>query len=103
MSFQKRKSSSAGGETKKRKRVVLSVDEQLKICEQACSGMSYSTIWERYGIGRSTIVDIRKNEAAMREFQRKSVEMNLPVKKSMKPGQYEDLDEALYLWNVIIF
>ena len=90
--------SSAGNGLKKRKRVVLTITEKIKICELAAAKTPYSTIAKKFGIGRSTIVDIRKQEQALRDFQRKAVEMNLPEARSMKTGDFEDLDEALYLW-----
>ena len=82
----------------KRKVHVSSAGDGPNICELAAAKTPYSTIAEKFGIGRSTTVDIRKQEQALRDFQRKAVEMNLPEARSMKTGDFEDLDEALYLW-----
>ena len=71
-SLKQKHSSAAGSELKKRKHVMLTISKKLKIFELASSDMSYSAISKWYGIGRSTIVGIRKNEQAMHDFKRKS-------------------------------
>ena len=44
----------------KRKKIVLTVEEKLEIIKQIQRGVSYTLISERYGIGRSTVADIKK-------------------------------------------
>ena len=46
----------------KHKRVVLSIDDNLKIVELLDKSVSYTVIGEKYGIGRSTVSDIKKNK-----------------------------------------
>ena len=42
----------------KRKKVVLSIEQKLKIIELLKKDTSYTIISEKYGIGRSTVSDI---------------------------------------------
>ena len=44
----------------KRKKVVLSIKEKLDILELIEKGTSYAIITEKYGIGKSTVTDIKK-------------------------------------------
>ena len=59
----------------KRKKVVLPIEEKLDILESIKSGTSYTVISERYGIGRSTVADIKKNSSKLVTFKQKTVEM----------------------------
>ena len=45
----------------KRRRKVLSVEDKLEVLKLIESGTSYSTITRQYGIGKSTVGDIKKN------------------------------------------
>ena len=84
----------------KRKKVVLTVENKLEIIELLRKGTTYTVISEKYGIGRSTITDIKKNEAKLRSFKEKMMEMGVKevTTKSMKIGAFEKLDEALHIW-----
>ena len=48
----------------KRKRNVLTFEQRLDICKLIATGTctSYTLISEHYGIERSTVVDIKKNQ-----------------------------------------
>ena len=63
-------------------------------------GASYSTVADKYGIGRSTIADIKKSEGKLRSFKQRMTEMGVKdVKvKAMRIGAHEKLDEGLYIW-----
>ena len=83
----------------KRKRVCLTVDDKIKILHDVKSGASYSVIEERYGVGRSTISDIKKNESQIMSFKRRAFDEGLPTSaKTMKVGEDERLDQSVYLW-----
>ena len=56
-------------------------------------------ISEKYGIGRSTVGDIKKNEEKILKLTRDAAETgNLKKVKAMKPAKDENLEEALYIW-----
>ena len=65
-----------------------------------CKGTSYTVFSEKYGIGRSTITDIKNIEAKLKSFKEKMTEVGVKeiTTKSMKIGAFEKLDEALYIW-----
>ena len=46
----------------KRKRVVLSFENKLDILEQLSEGESQAKLAIEYGVGKSTVGDIKKNE-----------------------------------------
>ena len=46
----------------KRKRKVLSIDTKLAILESLSKGVSQAKLAEQYGVGKSTISDIKRSE-----------------------------------------
>ena len=52
--------------TPKRKKIVLTAEESLEIIKEIQRGVSYTLISEKYGIERSTVGDIKKNEAKLK-------------------------------------
>ena len=89
-------SSQKAGE--KRKRVVLSIEDKLKIIKLIESNVSYTVISEWFGIGWSTVCDINRTKDEIRRFSQKMVDMGTKNAKTRKVGEYEKLDEALYIW-----
>ena len=59
----------------KRKRVVLSIEDKLKIIKLIESNVSYTVISERFGIGRSIVCDINRTKDEIRRFSQKMVDM----------------------------
>ena len=55
--------------SKKRKCAVLSIEQELEICEYVKAGWSCARISSDYGSGKSTISDIVKTEDKLRTFQ----------------------------------
>ncbi len=53
---------------KKRKRIVLAIEEKLKICESIRKGLSMTSVAQQFNVGRSTVHDIVKNEAKLKRF-----------------------------------
>ena len=84
-----------------RKRKVLSIEQKLEICEMVKKGTSYDEIMKTYGIGKSTISDIKK-EQEFKEFVSKTAQLGIKnadkVTKVMQTGSNNELDQALYLW-----
>ena len=83
---------------RKRKHVVLS---KLTVLDSVAKGVGYSELCEKFGIGKSTITTLKKNEAKIREFasslESKSISGSWKV---MRLAKDEELDQALYLWYV---
>ncbi|XP_067144543.1 jerky protein homolog-like [Centruroides vittatus] len=84
---------------RKRKHVVLSVSDKLKIIDQFKSGASRLTLAGEYGVGKTTITDIKKNSDAIKKFA--SVldsEDGSMHRKMMKMAENKDLDTSVYTW-----
>ena len=62
---------------KKRKRVVLTIEEKVKILDMLDKSVSYSIIAEKFGIGKSTVSDLKKNKEKIRGFQREMIDMGM--------------------------
>lgn len=83
----------------KRKRVVLSIKEKLDVLKLLDKSVSYTVIAEKYGIGRSTVADIKRSKAKILRFQDEMVELGVKRKvKAMKVGEDKALDQAVYIW-----
>ena len=54
---------------------------------------------EKYGIGRSTISDIKHKEVELKEYYRSMKEMGMAREvKIMKCGKDMELEKALFIW-----
>uniref|UniRef100_A0A1X7VQJ9 HTH psq-type domain-containing protein n=1 Tax=Amphimedon queenslandica TaxID=400682 RepID=A0A1X7VQJ9_AMPQE len=83
----------------KRKRVVLTLEEKLDVIKMLNKAVSYAVINEKFGIGHSTVGDIKKNRNLMLQFSKEKEEQGIKeVVKSMKLGANADLDKAVYIW-----
>ena len=82
----------------KRKRKVLSIEDKISIIKQLESS-SNKVIAEKYGVGKSTISDIKKNKEKILTFQREMSNMGMQKKaKIMKLGDDIQHDKAVFLW-----
>lgn len=89
----------SGSATKKRKRVVLTIEEKVKVLDMLDESVSYGVIAEKFGIGKSTVSDLKKNKEKIRSFQREMIDMGMKRQaKTMRLGDDKQLDRALYLW-----
>ena len=86
----------------KRKRIVLSVDDKLKICEMVLKKIPKTEIMVKYNIGKSTVNDICNSQESLKNFKMSKCELGIAkcvkATKSMKGGMFDKLDNALYLW-----
>ncbi|XP_037360093.1 jerky protein homolog-like [Talpa occidentalis] len=83
----------------KRKRVVLTIKDKLDIIKKLEDGGSSKQLAGLYGIGETTVRDIRKNKEKIITYASSSDSTSLLAKrKSMKPSMYEELDRAMLEW-----
>ena len=61
----------------KRRRVVLTIEDKLKICKLVKQKVSTTVIMSNYNTGKSTILDICRKEADLQKF--KSAKQELGV------------------------
>ena len=89
---------SASGLVTKRAHKSLSIADKVKILDKI-GEKSYKLLAEEYGVGISTISDIKKKGPELRNYKRKMAEMGCRrVAKSMRMGKDQELDMAVFLW-----
>ena len=86
----------------KRKHVTLSIVEKLTVLEKIAGGASLANIAKEYGIGKSTVSDIKKNEEKLMKFASgmESFSVDSKSRKIMRLANDDELDQALFLWFV---
>ncbi|XP_044268019.1 jerky protein homolog-like [Tribolium madens] len=83
----------------KRKRVVLTFQQKLEILQQLNEGRRGANLAREYGIGTSTISDIKRNADAILKFVSNLDSQNqISEKKTRKTAQNTDLDSLIYRW-----
>lgn len=82
----------------KRAHRTLSLEEKLKILD-AIGSKTYKAIGEQYGVGVSTVADIKRKGQQLREHKRKLTEMGCTrPAKTMKIGYDQALEMAVFSW-----
>ena len=83
----------------KRKRKVLTLEDKLVILDRLSKRERQVDLALEFGVGTSTVADIKKNEAKIREFvaTMDSLSMSVKERKIMRLADDEKLDEAVYL------
>uniref|UniRef100_A0A5S6QS86 HTH psq-type domain-containing protein n=1 Tax=Trichuris muris TaxID=70415 RepID=A0A5S6QS86_TRIMR len=79
-----------------RKRVVLTLKDKRGIIDALNKGESGRFLAEKYGVGASTICDIKKkSESIMCFFKDLTEGDGSPERKAMKKPQNEEVDQAV--------
>ncbi|KFD50667.1 hypothetical protein M513_08474 [Trichuris suis] len=85
----------------KRKRVVLSLEEEKEILQVLERGVSGRSISEKYGISTATVSDIKRKGRTILDYSEKwTQEGGCSNRRIMKTPKLEGVDEALYAWFV---
>ena len=88
----------SGQKNPKRAHTSLSIEQKVEILDKI-GKKSYKLLSEEYGVGISTIADIKKKGPELRDYKRKMKEMGCKrPAKTMKMGRDQELEEALFLW-----
>ncbi|GBP73928.1 Jerky protein [Eumeta japonica] len=83
----------------KRKRVVLSLKDKINIIDSLKKGETGRKLADKYGVGTSTISDIKKNTDSILLYTCKlDSEDGSKHRKMMKKPKNELLEDALYCW-----
>ena len=87
--------------SRKRKRIVLTIEEKIKICESVRSGRSPTSVAQEFNVGKSTVHDIVKNEGKLKQ-SKTEIENGDCIKKwnVVRRADFPELDKAVYLWFV---
>ena len=93
--------SSSAASGKKRKRVVLTIEEKLKICDLVKNGRSLTSVAAELNVGKSTVQDMVKNKAKLQTFLTEIQDGDCIKKKwIVRRANLDALDKAVYLWFV---
>ncbi|XP_026481172.1 jerky protein homolog-like [Ctenocephalides felis] len=85
----------------RRKRVVLSMKDKYNIIRRLDEGEPLIKLAIEYGVGKSTISDIRKQKSDIIEFISKIDSADgVKERKTMRLAENEDADEAIYRWLI---
>ena len=82
----------------KRAHKTLTLEQKIQILDGVGS-KTYKQIAEEYGVGISTIADIKRKGQELRDYKRKLTEMGCkrPI-KTMKLGSDQELEIAVFSW-----
>ena len=70
----------------------------MKVLDTLDKSVSYSIIAEKFGIGKSTVSDLKKNKEKICGFQREMMDMGMKRQaRTMRLGDDKQLDQALCL------
>ena len=80
----------------KRKRVVLTIEDKLKVCRLAKQNVPKFVLMNQFKIGKSTLNDILRSEEKLTQFKAEENELGIPgaVKtcKAIRNGDFDKLD-----------
>jgi len=86
----------------RRKRVVLTIEDKLKVCRLAKQNVPKSILMNQFKVGKSTLNDILRSEEKLTQFKAEKNELGIPgavqTSKAMKNGSFDKLDSALCIW-----
>ena len=84
----------------KRKNVVLTLPKKLELLKKLDAGASGNSLAREYGIGKSTVCDIKRKRQELMKFSERHLPSFRPAgakaPKTMRLGKFENLDEAVF-------
>lgn len=84
-------------QAQKRKHKTLTIKEKCEILDRLNRNESYSSLASEYGVGRSTIYDIKKNHEKIQQFV-STTDCGPGKRQTLKTGKHPEVEEALYMW-----
>lgn len=83
----------------KRKRTVLTIEKKLEIVKKLKAGASIRATAEEYGLGKSTVGDLKRDGDKLEKFASTFDEgVSASNRQTMKQAEDPGLDKALYMW-----
>ena len=80
-----------------KKRIILSVNDKIKVLKDVEKGIKVSEIIKKFGIQKSTVTKIIQNKENIERFISETC-INPKKVKRMRHAQYEAVDKVLYEW-----
>jgi hypothetical protein len=89
----------AGSSGDKRKRHVLTIQQKVEVLRKIDRGESVSRLRREYGVGQSTIYDIKAQKDQILQFVAESDSMaGISKRKTLRGPNNIDLDIVVYEW-----
>lgn len=85
--------------SKKRKHTTLTISQKCEILDKLKDGVSLSSLAQKYGVGKSTIFDIKSKEEKIRSYVVRT-EKGPGVRKTLKAPENLQLEDALFTWFI---
>ena len=86
---------------KKRKRVQLTIENKIKVCEMEKKNVLKSVIMSQFSTGKSTLNEILRSEQ-FKKFKAEKEELGLTgatkTAKRVEGGYFDKLDSSIYIW-----
>lgn len=82
----------------KRKHITLNLQQKCDIIRLVDSGESVRSVASKFSIGKSTVSDICKNRANIKDYANE--DRNLEKRKTLRLSAYPAMEKALYTWFV---
>lgn len=83
--------------SEKRKHVTLTIEKKYEILRRLEKGEKLSHLSKEYNVGRATIHDIKNKKDKIESFF-KSSDKSAGVRKTLKSGEFPQVEDALYSW-----
>lgn len=84
-------------EQNKRKRIVVPIEKKLKAIRRIEAGETIKNIARDYGVGEVTVGNWKRNSTKIEDWCIKQASSS-SSSKSIKTGDYEKVNEALFMW-----
>lgn len=81
-------------QAQKRKHKTLTIKEKCDILDRLNRNESFSSLASEYGVGRSTIYDIKKNHEKIKQFV-STTECGPGKRQTLKKAEHPEVEEAL--------
>ena len=85
----------------KRKRVVLSIKQKLKVVERIENGHKQGQLAEEYGVGGNTVSEIWKTRTELRKYVAESkllLTASDEQRKILRSAKHKDIESAVWRW-----
>ena len=83
----------------KQKRITISIEQKLKILKKVDEGQSLSSIATEFGVGKSTVFDIKKSREKIMKFATEALdESSIKKRCIVRRADDDSFDKAMHLW-----
>lgn len=81
----------------KRKHVTLDLKQKMQIIKDIDAGITYSSITLKYGIGKATVADLKKNKDKIMAYLHEN-DVGPSTRKTLKVSSNPRVERAVFTW-----